>query len=266
MTTTRTTQPVRRGAAPSRPVAPPQRREPRHGGGRRPPQRHRFHPALPSIAALILVLAGLAACAAGVFKVRHVEVVGSGLPAAEMVRTADVMDHNIFRVRADAVVQRLQALPQIEVSRVDTAFPDTVTIYAALRRPYIGWRVGGVTYLLDDHGRIIERAPETALPVIVGAPGAQPPGFPVLQAALYAVSALSVVPDGNVGGLRLDPARGLVVDGQAGWHATVGTGSAQTLVTRVATLAALLRKLNAQHERLAFADLRLGQPYFRVRQ
>jgi hypothetical protein len=220
---------------------------------------------LPSVAALLLVLAALAAIVHGAYRVRHVDVVGANLPAAEIVQAADVTDRNIFRLRSDAIIARLATLPSVEVRHVSTSFPDTVTIYARVRHPYAAWRVGGTTSLLDDTGRIIGQVKITTLPTVAGSPAMQPPGFGVLQAVRYANDALPTAPDGALARCEMRRMVGLVIVGQSGWQAVIGWGSPRQLVQRVATLATLLGAIASRAEHLGHADLRYREPYFRPR-
>jgi cell division septal protein FtsQ len=225
----------------------------------------RIHPAIPSIVALVLVLAALTAIVQGTYRVRRVDIVGTNVPSTAIAKAADVLGHNIFRLRSDAIIRRLAAVPSVEVSRVTTTFPDTVTIFARVRTAYAAWQVGGVIELLDDTGRIIGQTKWTSLPVILGLPGMHPPGFAVLQAARYALQALPSAPDGAVLHLQTDPKLGLVIIGRSGWQAVVGSGAAQLLVQRVATLSALLIAIARRSQRLQYADLRYREPYYRPR-
>jgi cell division septal protein FtsQ len=225
----------------------------------------RIHPAIPSTAALILVLAALTAIVQGAYRVRRLDIVGTNVPATAIAKAAGVLGHNIFRLRSDAIVRRLDALPSVEVSRITTTFPDTVTIFAIVRTPYAAWQVGGVVNLLDDTGRIIGQTKSTSLPVILGLPGMHPPGFAVLQAARYALQSLPTAPDGTVLHVQMDPKLGLVIVGQSGWQAVVGSGTPQLLAQRVATLSALLVAIAHRSQSLQYADLRYREPYYRQR-
>lgn len=260
MTTTRRAPPARK-TAPKR--VGTGERAPRQATPSEPPRKG--HPALVPAVALLLVLAALGAMVSGTFKVRRVQVVGAGLPATAIVQTADVTGKNIFRLRSDAIVQRLQALPAVDVTRVETRFPDTVTIYASLRHAYVAWRPGTITFLVDASGVILSSTTATTLPLIVGTAGAPTPPFSVLQAARYAVKALSAVPDGAVQESKMEPNVGMVIIGRSGWQAVIGSGDPQALVSRVATLASLLRAIEGRGQHLKYADLRYREPYYHIK-
>jgi cell division septal protein FtsQ len=218
----------------------------------------RVPPAVWSALALLACLAVLGASAAGVFRVRHVDVVGAGVPAGLVAQAAGVTGQNIFTVRSDQVVRRLQALPQIEVLRVDTSFPDRVTVHARLRTPVVGWQDRGPLYLVAGDGTVIGQARTTALPVILGA---APPDPGLIEAVRQARLVLPSAPGGQVAAFRVLPGLGLTIVGRAGWTAEVGSGSAQTLVNRVVTLASILQKVGARSQRLKLVDLRYPEPY-----
>jgi len=230
------------------------------------PRSQWFGPLL-SLLLLAVCLAFLLAAASGVFRVRRVEVVGAGVPATTVVQAADVLGKNIFRLRSDQVVARLSQVPSIVVRRVDLSLPDRVIIYASVRVPLVAWQSGPSLYELDADGRVIRQVRSTSLPTIVGAAasGPQPPGdlVSLVQAVHYAAGSLPGVPNGAVSSFRFQPQTGLSIVGRAGWTADLGTGSPQTLVNRVATLAGLLANKRARTRRLQYVDLRSQAPYAR---
>lgn len=212
-----------------------------------------------------LCLGFLMSAAAGTFRVRRVEVVGRNLPRATIVQIADVMGKNIFRVRSDAVVSRLGAIRSIVVHRVDTAFPDQVTIYASVRVPLIAWQDGRSLYEMDADGRVIRQVTHTELPVVMALDWRGMAVSPnVVRAARYAAEALPVAPDGAIESIQYGGSSGLTIVGRAGWTADLGRGTQQTLVNRVATLTALLARLHARAERLKYVNLRTSVPYARL--
>jgi hypothetical protein len=216
-----------------------------------------------SLLGLLACLAFLGAAIAGTFRVRQVRVVGGNLPRDRIVQTAGVLGQNIFTVRSDRIVARLAQVRDIVVQRVDTTFPDTVTIYARPRTVLIAWQTGGNLYELDPDGRIVRQVKTTTLPVIVGTDtgGALGPG--VVEAVRFAVETLPAAPDGAIATFQFKPTLGLTIVGKSGWTADVGTGSPQTLVNRIATLAAFLVKIHGQSRHFQFVDLRFRVPYAR---
>jgi cell division septal protein FtsQ len=218
---------------------------------------------VPSLLALLLCLAALGAALYGVFKVRTVEVVGTGVPQARVLAAAGVTGANIFTVKSDVVVARLSSMREIVVTGVQTAFPDRVIIHAQLRPSLVAWQTPNGLYVLDLDGRIINRVAHTTLPIIVGADRQGGFGPGIVQAVRYAVAALPAAPRGDIARLRYDPRTGLSIDGRAGWHATVGTGSPSELVRRIAILEAVLQKAPTRSESLETLDLRYVPPVAR---
>lgn len=191
-------------------------------------------------------------------------MVGSNLPVDRIIQASRVYDQNIFRIRSDQVVSRLSRVPEVTVERVETSFPDQVTIHARLRRAMVAWQSQGTLYLVDPQGNIIDRVKATTLPVIIGVNGSgdQPSLGPgVVQAVRYAVDLLPAAPGGEIAAFSFDHQAGLSIVGRPGWQAQIGAGDAQTLVQRVATLAAFLRKIGPRAQKLKLIDLRSSTPY-----
>jgi cell division septal protein FtsQ len=232
---------------------------------RRTRQRKRSRQPLWYGSALLVCAGLLAVAAAGLFRVKHVEVVGAHVPVARIVRTAGVTGQNVFTVRSDQVVARVSRIREIVVERVDTTFPDRVTIYATERTPAVAWLSGTHLYELDANGSMIRKVVTTRLPVIAGPEPQAPVGQGVVQGVRYAVHALASVPGGSIARFRYDARTGLTIDGSAGWTAAVGSGTPQRVVDRIATLAGLLVSTRNRPGSLQFVDLRLSSVYARFR-
>jgi cell division septal protein FtsQ len=232
---------------------------------RRTPERKRSRQPLWYGSALLACAGLLAVAAAGLFRVKHVEVVGANVPVDKIVQTAAVTGQNVFTVRSDQVVARVSRIREIVVERVDTTFPDRVTIYATERTPAVAWLSGKRQYELDANGSIIRRVVTTRLPVIAGPEPQTAVGQGIVQGVRYAVHALAGVPDGSIARFRYEPRTGLSIDGRAGWTAEVGNGTPQHVMDRIATLAGLLVSTRNRPGSLQFVDLRLSSVYARFR-
>lgn len=205
-----------------------------------------IHPVVWSLVALGASLGILAAIFAGTFRVQQVRVVGNGLPRGEIIQRSGVLGQNVFTIQSDQVVSRLAGVGIIAVRRVDTSFPDQVTIYARRRIAMVGWRRGQALYLLDPDGRIIEQVRTTRLPIIASARDGSQLGPGVVTAVREAVRLLPAAPRGAIAGFTYGPKSGLIIDGTAGWRAVLGRGSPLKMVTRVATLVSLLQRFKVQ--------------------
>lgn len=189
----------------------------------------------------------------GYFRVQIVRLVGKNLPAHAIVQAAGVTGQNIFEVRSDVVIARLASVNSIQVLKVETTFPGTVTIFARARQPVAAWQQGKLLTLLDAAGARIGQATATTLPIVTGS---RPPSPTQLEAIRYALRAVPREPDGAVSGFSIDPRMGLELTGKAGWRANLGEGSGQAMVTRVETLAQILARMPGRHQHLKDADLR----------
>jgi cell division septal protein FtsQ len=223
----------------------------------------RIPPILWSLLGLLACLGCLIGAASGRFTVRQVRVVGANVPSDAVVSASGLVGQNIFTVQSDSVVRRLSSVREIAVRRVETDFPDTVTIYALMRTPLVAWRDGKALYELDPEGRIIRQVTATSLPIVIGpaASGSLGPG--VVQAVRYAVVTVPHAPNGAIATLRFEPRNGLTITGRAGWTAVIGRGRPQTMVDRIATLSAVLVKVQARPDHLVFVDLRYRSPFAR---
>jgi cell division septal protein FtsQ len=207
-------------------------------------------------------VAAIGSAGAGVFTVRRIQVVGQGVPVQAVSRAAGVRGTNVFSVRADSVVARLQSIRTIVVRRVDVSFPDTVTIFAQARVPMVAWRSpSGALYLLDPDGVIISSVQKTDLPIVQGTARGSTLGPGAVAAVRYAVHRLPRAANGAVAGFEYSHASGLTIRGRAGWTAVAGTGSPQTLANRIAVLAALLDSLRGKPRRLKYINLRQRSTY-----
>lgn len=229
-----------------------------------PPPRVPWRPILAVSAALLLTLAACVAALGGYFTVTRVQVVGTGLPQAAIVQAADVTGKNIFRIRTDALVDQLDTrVPSIAVTRVETALPDTVTIYAQERHPIVAWQRGASLVLVDPSGWVIGPVKSTTLPIISGSDTAQRIAPSTIEAVTYAVSALPATGPDAVASFQMESSTGLIIVGRGGWQADVGAGTARTLLNRIATLHSILDTVRAGGRRLQFVDLRYRVPYLK---
>jgi hypothetical protein len=219
--------------------------------------------ALSPLLILLVCLAFIAAAFAGVFKVRDVQVVGSGLPASQIIAASQIQGKNIFRVRADGVVANLQSVTTVVVTKVETDFPNKVVIYARMRRPFAAWNRNGHLFVVDPSGTIIEEVTKTTLPIISGPAPGDSLGPGVVQATRYALSTLPSVPYGRISAFQFGPKHGMTIVGVSGWQAILGRGTPATLDTRIAELATVLHHERARDASLTIIDLRQKEPYAR---
>ena len=254
-----------------------------NGGGSRVPAAGQSSPeqSAPSTAALLvtkLIALVLLFGASGLlyhvaasdgFRIERVVVVGSQLvPSAEIERTAAVAGLNIFWVREAEVGHRLQAIAAVQSARARTVLPDRLEVRIVERAPVAVWQHGGMSYLVDAEGRVLQMTDRAvALPTIRDV-GPQPVqmGGSVDRAALTTMFRLQqLLP--RVAGLTpreleygLDT--GVTVVSDAGPR--VRFGSDDDLEWQVNALVAVRREMDRQGRRPELIDVRFrDRPYVR---
>jgi cell division protein FtsQ len=147
-----------------------QARRTRGGSAVRPGPRRAVHAWLATgrIASLVLFIAALGALvyvfSAPRFIIREVRVEGAqALHPQEVIELAGVRDQSIWFVDAARIVERLKTSAYIEQASAELTLPDRLTIVVGERRPEVRWQAGGVLYLVDASGRVLDVA-KTAPP------------------------------------------------------------------------------------------------------
>jgi len=111
------------------------------------------------------------------FSVRQVLV--SGVTAAPPEKIKQVTDRslgsNIFSADLEDLQQKLEALPWIKVASVKRRIPDVLLIQVEERAPEVLVKLGGVVYLADGEGVVLDRfGPQYAdddFPILTGLEG-----------------------------------------------------------------------------------------------
>jgi cell division septal protein FtsQ len=203
------------------------------------------------------------------FRIGRVVVVGSQLvPSAEIEHTAAVAGLNIFWVREEEVGHRLQAIAAVQSARVRTVLPDRLEVRIVERAPVAVWQNGGMSYLVDAEGRVLQATDKAvALPTIRDV-GSQPVqlGGSVDRAALTTMFRLQqVLPP--VAGITLRELEygldtGVTVVSDSGPR--VRFGSDEDLDWQVKVLVAVRRDLEQRGKRPELIDVRFkDRPYVR---
>jgi len=203
------------------------------------------------------------------FRIERVVVVGSRLiPSAEIERTAAVAGLNIFWVREEEVDHRLQAIAAVQSARARTVLPDRLEVRIVERAPVAVWQNGGMSYLVDAEGRVLQATDKAvALPTIRDV-GDQPvqTGSSVDRAALATMFRLQQLMP-RVAGLTpreieygLDTGVTVVTDSGP----RVRFGSDEDLEWQLTSLVAIRRELDRQGQRPELIDVRFrDRPYAR---
>jgi cell division septal protein FtsQ len=203
------------------------------------------------------------------FRIERVVVVGAQLiPAAEIERTAAVTGLNIFWVREEEVGRRLQAIAAVQSARARTVLPDRLEVRIVERAPVAVWQNGGMSYLVDSEGRVLQATEQSvALPTIhdVGPPTLQA-GSRVDRGALTTMFQLQQLLPRIAGltprELEYGPDTGVTVVTDAGPR--IRFGGDDDLEWKVSALVAVRRELDREGKHPELIDLRFkDRPYVR---
>lgn len=203
------------------------------------------------------------------FRIERVVVVGSQLiPSAEIERTAAVAGLNIFWVREEEVGHRLQAIAAVQSARARTVLPDRLEVRIVERMPVAVWQNGGMSYLVDAEGRVLQVTDKAvALPTIrdVGSEPVQVGGS-VDRAALATMFRLRELLPRAAGvtprELEFGLDTGVTVVPDSGPR--VRFGSDEDLDWQIGALVAVRRELDRQGQRPELIDVRFkDRPYAR---
>ncbi len=183
--------------------------------------------------ALVAVAAVIAA--AGVYqssllRVQEVQVVGTtNVDAGQVAQLADLEGRSMIGLSLQQAQARIQSLPLVKSIQIERHWPQTVRIAVTERAPWGFWRIGDVTYLIDDEGVVLPNvAPPEGAPVIndLGGPARLLPGDRVdVDAVALARSMLERVPQAlalTISGLEYTPQAGLSLTTDAGYRVVLG--------------------------------------------
>jgi cell division protein FtsQ len=115
-----------------------------------------------AVAAVLLVVAGIAVVASPIFDVRDVQVQGAVYTDPDVL--AEVVDSiqgkPVLLVDTDAAEKTLAAVPWVERARVTTDFPHVVRIDIRERKPVATFQGGDEKYrVIDAEGRVLDVIP-----------------------------------------------------------------------------------------------------------
>lgn len=94
------------------------------------------------------------------FRVQTVEVVGVEFLSPERIVDAiPLRGRPIWLIDEEQTIAPLLASPFVEHARLSLILPDRARIVIVERQPAVYWRTGGIDYLVDRQGYVIEPAP-----------------------------------------------------------------------------------------------------------
>jgi len=93
------------------------------------------------------------------FQVQKIAVEGNSVLANEtLAKLSGLTGASVWFIDQQAAEKRLRQNPYIEQVSLNVALPDQVKIKVLERRPEVRWQVGGVQYLVDGNGKVIDKA------------------------------------------------------------------------------------------------------------
>jgi cell division protein FtsQ len=111
------------------------------------------------VAAVGLVVAGLAVLGSGLFAISTVDVEGAVYSRGSTLDAVvdDLRGSNVLRVDTEAAERSLEAIPWVDDARVTTDFPHGARIEIRERRPMIAYQAtDGRFRVLDRNGRVLD--------------------------------------------------------------------------------------------------------------
>ncbi|WP_298821475.1 cell division protein FtsQ/DivIB [Chloroflexus sp.] len=202
------------------------------------------------------------------FRVQTVEVVGAELLSPERIVAAiPLRGVPIWLIDEERTVAPLLTSPFVEHARLSLILPDRARIVIVERQPATYWRSGGIDYLVDRQGYVIEPAaappPEDALVIVDTSNRPVEPSMQLDSDALALARELALrLPDEP--GWRpvqfsWNPEQGIVI--RTGQDQVIVFGDHDRLERKLTILAYLL----ADGTPFTYLDLRPINPYYQNR-
>lgn len=99
------------------------------------------------------------------FSVQQIRVEGNSILQGERVATlSGLYGRSIWFVNTDQAVEQLMQNPYVDHATIRVGLPNRAMISLRERRPEVRWQIGGVQYLIDGSGRVLDIAQEPAEP------------------------------------------------------------------------------------------------------
>ncbi len=201
------------------------------------------------------------------FTVSRVDVTGiSVLSQATILENAGIAGRPIYAIDTAAVQAALQSLPAVQSAKVRRIWPNRVAIAIQERQPWGTWQIGGVNYLIDGQGVVLDvvgQPQQNTIFELDAAPGLRPGervDADAVQAARLLMQQLPLTVAQHVTRLEYSTEDGLTLVTDQGVQVRLGDG--QDLAYKLAVWQALDAKVGARNVHLL--DLRsVDRPFYR---
>jgi hypothetical protein len=227
----------------------------------------RRHAALGiAVATALLALLYLGARETPVFAVRSIEVTGGSRAVRSAVKEAaqPVEGKSLVGLDGAALIDDLEALPNVRSASYDRAFPRTLRIFIRPELPLAVARVGPDRWLVSQRGRVIRRytaESEERYPLfkLAPRPNVVPGSFLSDAPAGVLLTALADIPDrfpARIAEVGLESG-GLTMELRAPWgQPELRLGEAVDLPAKLAAAALVIRSLDADYRAsVAYVDV-----------
>jgi cell division protein FtsQ len=206
------------------------------------------------------------------FQVQHIEVTGNEvLRSPAISQLSGVHNASVWFVDAQEVGQHLLENAYVEQASVRIRLPDRAIIEVVERRPEVRWQVGGIHYVLDGNGTVLDTTtepPEPGTLVIVSTPPAPGQGGELQPLDHVDPDALELA---RALSLRLPVELGFT-PAMIGWDIGLGvyvtSGQGQTIVfgrtDNLERKLAIFRHLLNEGTTFNYLDLRPSNPFYRT--
>lgn len=201
------------------------------------------------------------------FIVQTVRVAGtSAIDPAVVANLAAVNGRPLYQVDTGASAASIQRLPAVESAQVLKVWPNRVDIVVKERKPWGAWQIGGVNYLIDENGVVLDVVP-TPWPATIyeldAAPGRRPGDHVDGDAVRMARVLLNQLPNTMAQQVdRLEYSSDTGLELLTNQNVRVRLGDSQGLDYKLAVWQALNAKIGAKNIHLI--DLRsVDRPYYR---
>jgi cell division protein FtsQ len=217
---------------------------------------------MPIALCAVLLVAGFTVAATWPGFVAKTVVIGGNnrVSRDEILTRARVAAHvSIWLQNTGAIARRIEAIPYVDVARVDRVPPSTIRIVVSERKPFLVLRSGGDAALVDRTLRVLQPADVAApYPVLVLEPGItfEPGEFVRLPTALQLRDAYEKMEGGKIVpvAMQYDRFGGLVVTIRGGLRLLLG--SQNDLATKLTLADAILSQVVTPQRRVTAIDLR----------
>jgi cell division protein FtsQ len=201
------------------------------------------------------------------FVVESVKVTGaSSLDPGLIVNLAGIYKRQLYEVDTTAAAMSIQRLPAVESARVSRVWPNQIDISVKERKPWGAWQIGGVNYLIDENGIVLDVVPApwpTTIYELDAAPGRRPGDHVDGDAVHMARVLLNQLPNTMAQQVdRLEYSSDTGLELLTSQNVRVRLGDSQGLDYKLAVWQALNAKIGAS--RIHLIDLRsVDRPYYR---